>query len=88
MTAIDVQGTSVSDVALALWAENSAISLKLFRTLKQRHQSLPHFAKHSRFPLSPWLTTISQLQDHLHSGHTMEQQTSESLLPRCPRPAS
>ncbi len=42
MTAIDVQGTSVSDTALALWAENSAISLKLFRTLKQRHQSLPH----------------------------------------------
>ncbi len=34
MTAIDVQGTSVSDAALALWAENSAISLKLFRTLK------------------------------------------------------
>ncbi len=42
MTAIDVQGTSVSDTALALWAEISAISLKLFRTLKQRHQSLPH----------------------------------------------
>ncbi len=42
MTAIDVQGTSVSNTALALWAENSAISLKLFRTLKQRHQSLPH----------------------------------------------
>ncbi len=42
MTAIDVQGSSVSDTALALWAENSAISLKLFRTLKQRHQSLPH----------------------------------------------
>ncbi len=41
-TAIDVQGTSVSDTALALWAENSAISLKLFRTLKQKHQSLPH----------------------------------------------
>ncbi len=42
MTAIDVQGTSVSDTALALWAENSAISLKLFRTLKQRQQSPPH----------------------------------------------
>ncbi len=42
MTAIDVQGTSVSDTSLALFAENSAISLKLFRTLKQRHQSLPH----------------------------------------------
>ncbi len=49
----------MSDVALALWAENSAISLKLFRTLKQRHQSLPHVAKHSRFPLSPWLTTMT-----------------------------
>ncbi len=59
MTAIDVQGTSVSDAALALWAENSAISLKLFRTLKQRHQSLPHFTKHSRFPLSPWSTTMA-----------------------------
>ncbi len=53
MTAIDVQGTSVSDTALALWAENSAISLKLFKTLKQRHQCLPHVTKHSRFPLSP-----------------------------------
>ncbi len=59
MTAIDVQSTLVSDVALALWAENSAISLKLFRTLKQRHQSLPHVAKHSRFPLSPWSTTMT-----------------------------
>ncbi len=59
MTAIDVQGTSVSDTALALWAENSAISLKLFKTLKQRHQCLPHVAKHSRFPLSPWSTTVA-----------------------------
>ncbi len=67
MTAIDVQGTSVSDTALALWAENSAITLKLFRTLKHNH---------------------GNLQDHLRCGHTMEQQTSESLLPRCPRPAS
>ncbi len=59
MTAIDVQGTSVSDTALALWIENSAISLKLFRRLKQRHQSLPHVAKHSRFHLSPWSTTMT-----------------------------
>ncbi len=59
MPAIDLQGTSVSDMALALWAENSAISLKLFRTLKQRHPSLPHVAKHSRFPLSPWSTTMA-----------------------------
>ncbi len=59
MTATDVQGTSVSDKALALWAENSTISLKLFRTLKQRHQSLPHVAKHSFFPLSPWSTTMT-----------------------------
>ncbi len=44
MTAIDVQGTSVPDTALALSAENSAISLKLFRTLKQRYQSLPHLS--------------------------------------------
>ncbi len=57
MTAIDVQGTLVSVVALALWAQNSAISLKLLRTLKQRHQSLPHVGKHSQFPLSPWSTT-------------------------------
>ncbi len=56
MFAIDVQSTSVSDTALALWAENSAISLKLFRTLKQRHQSLPYVAKHSHFLLSPWST--------------------------------
>ncbi len=32
----------MSDTALALWAENSTVSLKLFRTLKQKHQSLPH----------------------------------------------
>ncbi len=49
----------MSDTALALWAENSAISLKLFKTLKQRHQCLPHVAKHSRFPLSPWSTTMA-----------------------------
>ncbi len=59
LTVIDVQGTSVSDAALALWAENSAISLNLFRTLTQRHQSLPHVAKHSCFPLSPWSTTMA-----------------------------
>ncbi len=59
MTEIDVQGTSVSDAALALWAENSAISLKLFRTLKQRHQSQQNVAKHSRFPLGPWSTKRS-----------------------------
>ncbi len=59
MIAIDVQCTSVSDVALALWAENSAISLNLFRILKQRHQSLPRVAKHSHFPFSPWSTTMA-----------------------------
>ncbi len=26
--------------------------------------------------------------DHLRPGHTMEQQTADSLLPRCPRPAA
>ncbi len=59
MTAIVVQGTLVSNTALALWADNSAISQKLFRTLKQRHQSLPHVAKHSCFPLSSWSTTMT-----------------------------
>ncbi len=59
MTVIDVQGTSVSNTTLGLWAENSAISLKLFRTLKQRYQSLPHVAKYSRFPLSPWSTNMT-----------------------------
>ncbi len=49
----------MSDTALALWAENSAISVKLFRTLKQRHQSLPYVDKHSLFPLSPWSTTMT-----------------------------
>ena len=59
MTAINVQDTPVSDAALALWTENSAISLKLFKTLKQRYRSLPHISKHSRFPLSPWSTTMA-----------------------------
>ncbi len=59
MTAIEIHGTSVSEAALALWAENSAISLKLFKTLKQRCQSLPHVTKHSRYPLSPWSTTMA-----------------------------
>ncbi len=35
------------------------LSLKLFRTLKHIHQSLPHVAKHSRFPLSPWSTNMT-----------------------------
>ncbi len=62
MTVIDVLGTSVSDVALALWAGNSAFSLKIFRTLKQRHQSLPHIAKNSRFPLSlPTIMATSKI---------------------------
>ncbi len=59
MTAIEVHGTSGSEAALALWAENSAISLKLFKTLKQSCQSLPHVTKHSRYPLSPWSTTMA-----------------------------
>ncbi len=79
MTAIDVQGTSVSDAALALWAENSTISLKLFKTLKQRHQCLPHVAKHSRFPQF-LVDNHGHLQDHLRSGHTMEQQTADYFL--------
>ncbi|KAL0154641.1 hypothetical protein M9458_048904, partial [Cirrhinus mrigala] len=58
-TAINVQDTSVSDAVLALWAENSAISLELFEALKQRHPSLPHVAKHSRFPLSPSSTAMA-----------------------------
>ncbi len=89
MTVIDVQGTSVSDVALALWAENSAISLNLFRTLKQRHQNLTHVAKHSRFPLSPWSTTMttSKIICALDIRWN-KRQKSESLLPRHPRPAS
>ncbi|KAK9979874.1 hypothetical protein ABG768_013282, partial [Culter alburnus] len=59
MTAIKVQDTPVPDAALALWAENSAISLKLFRTLKQTNQSIPHVSKHSRFPLNPWSTIMA-----------------------------
>ncbi len=39
ITAMDFQGTSDSDAALPLWAKTSAISLKLFKTLKQKHQS-------------------------------------------------
>ncbi|RXN20360.1 olfactory receptor 51B2-like protein [Labeo rohita] len=58
-TAINVQDTPVSDAVLALWAENSAISLKLFEALKQRLPSLPHVAKHSRFPLSPSSTAMA-----------------------------
>ncbi|RXN26747.1 olfactory receptor 51B2-like protein [Labeo rohita] len=53
------QDTSVSDAVLALWAENSAISLKLFEALRQRHPSLPHVTKHSRFPLSPSSTAMA-----------------------------
>ncbi len=67
----------MSEVALALWAENSAISLKLFRTLKQRHQCLPHVTKHSRFPSQSLVDNHGHLQDNLRSGHTMQQQTSD-----------
>ncbi len=63
-------------------AENSAISLKLFRTLSKDIRVYHMSLKHSHFPLSPWSTNMNNLQDHLRSGHTMEQQTSESLLPQ------
>ncbi|KAK2896442.1 hypothetical protein Q8A67_010930 [Cirrhinus molitorella] len=59
MTAIEIQETCVSDAVLSLWAENSAISLKLFKALKQKHKTLPHVPKHSRFLLSPWPTTMA-----------------------------
>ncbi len=36
MNAIDVQGTSVSDTALALWADNSAISLKAIQNTEAK----------------------------------------------------
>ncbi len=39
MTAIDVQGTSVSDVALALWAENTAISQAIQKTKAKKSES-------------------------------------------------
>ncbi|KAL0147779.1 hypothetical protein M9458_056922, partial [Cirrhinus mrigala] len=58
-TAIGVQDTSVSDAVLVLWAVNSAISLKLFKALKQRHSNLPHVTKHSHFPLSPSSTATA-----------------------------
>ncbi len=66
MTAIDFQGTSVSGTALALWAENSAISLKLFRTLKQRHQGLPHVSTQSatESPTQMTIGTQSPSNDH------------------------
>ncbi len=81
MTPLDFQGTSVSDVALALWAENSAISLKLRRTLKQRHQSLPHVAKHSRLPLSPWSTTMTTCQQ-VESASTIVTMAYDPVGPR------
>ncbi len=44
---------------------------------------------HLSLPCIMTLTDAVRLnQDHLRSGHTMEQYTSESLLPRHPRPAS
>ncbi|KAL1274379.1 hypothetical protein QQF64_027193 [Cirrhinus molitorella] len=59
MTAIEIQETCISDAVLSLWAENSAISLKLFKVLKQKHKTLPHVLKHSCFPLSPWPTKMA-----------------------------
>ncbi len=76
MTVIDVQGTSESDTALALWAENSAISLKLFRTLKQRHQSLPHVSKQPAIE-SPSQVTIGAQS---HSNYQTDALTKAGAL--------
>lgn len=48
---VQLQGTTVFDSVLALWAEKSAISFDLFELLRQHNPHLPYIDKAFRFPL-------------------------------------
>ncbi|KAL1258525.1 hypothetical protein QQF64_009102 [Cirrhinus molitorella] len=48
----------ITDTILALWADNSAISLKLFTALTMATPDIPYAAKTTRFPLDYQLPTF------------------------------
>ncbi|KAL1258980.1 hypothetical protein QQF64_009557 [Cirrhinus molitorella] len=55
---LQLNDVTTTDIILALWADNSAISLTLFDTLKRHTPNIPIANKRTRFSLDPCLSTL------------------------------
>ncbi|KAL1270904.1 hypothetical protein QQF64_029920 [Cirrhinus molitorella] len=55
---LQLNDVTTTDIMLALWADNSAISLTLFNALKRHTPSIPIADKRTRFSLEPCLSTL------------------------------
>ncbi|KAF7694124.1 hypothetical protein HF521_007877 [Silurus meridionalis] len=58
MGGLQLADAAMTDVIIALWADNSAISLRLFNTLKMHTANIPWANKRTRFPLVPCPATM------------------------------
>ncbi|KAL1277415.1 hypothetical protein QQF64_024088 [Cirrhinus molitorella] len=56
--AVHLNHLEITDTILALWADNSAINLKLFTALTMATPDIPYAAKTTRFPLDYQLPTF------------------------------
>ncbi|KAL1258490.1 hypothetical protein QQF64_009067 [Cirrhinus molitorella] len=55
---LQLNDVTTTDIILALWADNSAISLTLFDALKRHTPNIPIANKRTRFSLDPCLSTL------------------------------
>ncbi|KAL0159214.1 hypothetical protein M9458_042939, partial [Cirrhinus mrigala] len=58
MAGLQLNDVTTTDLILALWADNSAISLTLFNTLKRHTTNVSFANKRTRFALNPSLSTL------------------------------
>ncbi|XDV11234.1 hypothetical protein PO909_000227 [Leuciscus waleckii] len=58
-TPLQLQDVTATDIILALWADNSAISLSLFNAILEQTPDLPYTCKRTRFPLNPEPTSLT-----------------------------
>lgn len=56
---LKLNGFTTTDIVLALWADNSAISHNLLNTLKENARDIPCANKRTRFPLDSRLSTMT-----------------------------
>ncbi|RXN21994.1 Retrovirus-related Pol poly from transposon opus [Labeo rohita] len=58
VTGLQLNDVTTTDLILALWADNSAISLTLFNALKRHTTNISFANKRTRFALNPGLSTL------------------------------
>ncbi|RXN37317.1 hypothetical protein ROHU_002166 [Labeo rohita] len=59
LAGLQLNDVTTTDLILALWADNSAISLTLFNTLKRHTTNISFANKRTRFALNPGLSTLT-----------------------------